>query len=190
MIIAISAIAVIIIFCITIYRHQRLLKDRAELMHDAMRHRDFSFRLPTKGLLFGEKALQQSLNDMGECIEKLEAHNEVESWQRLTRVLTHEIMNATTPIRSISQAYLSRPDIKGSPYEEGIRAILDTSTGLVSFVGSYRKMTQLQDPVIGKIGLLDFCQSIKALYPELKWEIEVPPLLLLYIIHISETTRR
>lgn len=156
------------------YRHQRLLRDRARLMRDAMRHSDFSFRLPTRGLLFGERALQNALNDMGHDIEKLVAHNEVESWQRLTRVLTHEIMNATTPIRSISQAYLDNPDIKGTPYEEGIKAIFDTSTGLASFVSNYRKMTQLQEPVIEDIGLLSFCQGIASLYCDLKWEIDVP----------------
>ena len=100
---------IIVLLCIAIalfYRHQSLLKDRAQLMRDAMRHRDFAFRLPTKGLPFGEKALQEALNDMGQDIQKLVAHNEVEAWQRLTRVLTHEIMNATTPIRSISQAFI------------------------------------------------------------------------------------
>ncbi len=174
MIIAVVTIIFTLFLCTTLYRHQRLLKDRAELMRDAIRHRDFSFRLPTKGLFFGERALQEALNNMGECIEKLEAHNEVESWQRLTRVLTHEIMNATTPIRSISQAYLDYPDIKGSPYEEGIRAILDTSTGLASFVDSYRKMTQLQEPAMEEINLQEFCNSIAVLYPEMKWNIEVP----------------
>lgn len=162
-----------------ILRHQCLLRDRARLMRDAMRHRDFSFRLPTKGLLFGERALQDALNDMGHEIEKLVAHNEVESWQRLTRVLTHEIMNATTPIRSISQAYLDSPDIKDTPYEEGIRAIYDTSTGLASFVNSYRKMTQLQEPVIVNLGFNAFCGSIASLYSDLKWDIEVPESLIL-----------
>ncbi len=156
-----------------------MLRDRARLMRDAMRHRDFSFRLPTKGLLFGEKAMQKALNDMGHDIEKLVAHNEVESWQRLTRVLTHEIMNATTPIRSIGQAYLSDPDIKDTRYEEGIQAIYDTSTGLAEFVNSYRKMTQLQDPVIKELQVGNFCQSIATLYPELKWDIQVPSYLTL-----------
>ena len=156
------------------YRHQCLLKDRARLMHDAIRHRDFSFHLPTKGLLFGERALQEALNDMGQEIQKLVARGEVESWQRLTRVLTHEIMNATTPIRSISQAYLARPDIKGTPYEEGIRAIRDTSTGLATFVDSYRKLTQLQNPVIENIPLKDFVEGIKPLYPQIEWHIHIP----------------
>ena len=143
-------------------------------MRDAIRHRDFSFRLPTRGLFFGEKALQEALNDMGQEIQKLVAHSEVESWQKLTRVLTHEIMNATTPIQSISQAYLSRPDIKGSPYEEGIRAINDTSTGLLAFVESYRKLTQLQEPVMAEVNMLTFAQSIAALYPDLRWDIDIP----------------
>ena len=156
------------------YRHQCLLKERAEIMRDAIRHRDFSFRLPTRGLFFGEKALQEVLNDMGQEIQKLVAHSEVESWQRLTRVLTHEIMNATTPIQSISQAYLKNPDIKDSPYEEGIRAIHDTSTGLVAFVESYRKLTQLQEPVISDVNMLAFCKQIATLYPTLQWEIDIP----------------
>jgi signal transduction histidine kinase len=181
------ATAIIIIFLVAVaivavyywYRHQRLLRERAEIMRDAIRHRDFSFRLPTRGLFFGEKALQETLNDMGQEIEKQVAHSEVESWQRLTRVLTHEIMNATTPIQSISQAYLKNPNIKGSPYEEGIQAIHDTSAGLAAFVDSYRKLTQLQEPVIADINMLGFCKQIATLYPDLEWNIDIPADLIL-----------
>ena len=178
-IIIIFLVAVAIVAVVYWYRHQCLLKERAEIMRDAIRHRDFSFRLPTRGLFFGERALQEVLNDMGQEIQKLVAHSEVESWQRLTRVLTHEIMNATTPIRSISQAYLKNPDISGSPYEEGIRAIHDTSTGLVAFVESYRKLTQLQEPVISDVNMLAFCKQIATLYPTLQWNIDVPADLIL-----------
>lgn len=179
----IAALVVVALACIVIavcvYRHQRLLKVRAELMRMAIRHRDFSFRLPTKGMLFGERALQEALNDMGEEIQKLVAHDEVEAWQRLTRVLTHEIMNATTPIQSISQAYLSNPAIKGSLYEEGMQAIHDTSRGLADFVDSYRKLTQLQDPVMRDINLRDFLLAISSLYSDLYWDIDVPPSIIL-----------
>lgn len=167
-------LAISIIACLITYRHQCLLKDRAQLMRDAMRHRDFTFRLPTKGLLFGEKALQEALNDTGQDIQKLVAHNEVEAWQRLTRVLTHEIMNATTPIQSISQAYLANPKVKGTPYEEGIQAIHDTTLGLSSFVDSYRKLTQLQEPVFEDVNVLTFIKSVAAIYPELTWNIDIP----------------
>ena len=170
----VGLVVVIIMALVYWYRHQCLLRERAQIMRDAIRHRDFSFRLPTRGLFFGEKALQEALNDMGQEIQKLVASSEVESWQKLTRVLTHEIMNATTPIQSISQAYLKRPDIKGSPYEEGIRAINDTSTGLMAFVESYRKLTQLQEPVMEEVNLRDFVHRIASLYPDLRWNIEIP----------------
>ena len=169
-----AVIAVVALASFYWYRHQCLLRERAEIMRDAIRHRDFSFRLPTRGLFFGEKALQEVLNDMGQEIQKLVAHSEVESWQKLTRVLTHEIMNATTPIQSISQAYLKSPEIQGSPFEEGIRAISDTSEGLATFVESYRKLTQLQEPVIADVNMLAFCKQIATLYPQLQWNIDIP----------------
>ena len=175
MILGVFTLLVVLALVAGICRHQCLLKDRARLMRDAVRHRDFSFRLPTRGLLFGERALQETLNDMGLEIQKLVARDEVEAWQRLARVLTHEIMNATTPIRSITQAYLANPAIRGSLYEEGIQAIYDTSSGLASFVESYRTLTQMQDPVWREVLLEDFCHGIAALYPQLCWKIEVVP---------------
>lgn len=174
MIIASAIIIAIIVVSIGIYRHQLLLRDRAHLMRDAIRHRDFSFRLPTKRLLFGEKALQEALNEMGHEIEKLEAHNEVESWQRLSRVLTHEIMNVIAPIQSISQAYLEDPDIKKTQYEEGLRAIRNSSSGLAVFVSNYRKMTQLQEPIMTDIDFHSFCCGLTALYPDMNWKISLP----------------
>lgn len=170
--------------CYHFYRHQCLLRDRAFLMREAIRNKDFSFTLPSMSpslwgrvgerLFFGERALQQALNDLGKDINQLVAQNEVESWQRLTRVLTHEIMNATAPIQSISQAYLASPKIKDTPYEEGIRAIYDTTTGLSEFVDSYRKLTQLQKANITELPLLPFVETIKALYNDVEWEIDIP----------------
>ena len=110
-------ISIIVFFLWLFVRHQRQLKVRAFLMLKAVRNEDFMFRLPVKGLFFGERALQQALNDMENSIGKLKAINEVESWKKLTRVLTHEIMNATAPISSICQAYLANPKIQVSEYE-------------------------------------------------------------------------
>ena len=156
------------------FRHQRKLKDRAFMMREAVRNGDYSFKLSTKGLLPGERALQQALNDMEGDIARLVAKHEVESWQKLTRVLTHEIMNATAPISSICQAYLSNPSLHGTPYEEGIRAIHDTSRSLTAFVDSYRKLTQLQEPVLENLSLPSFLEGIKALYPTIEWHISLP----------------
>lgn len=170
----ISALVILIVaILLWQWRHQRLLALRARLMREALRNRDFTFRLPTDRLLPGERELQSTLNDMGSEINRLLARNEVESWQRLTRVLTHEIMNAVAPIQSITQAYIGSPLVKDTPLEEGMRAIYDTSLGLSTFVDIYRKLTQLQPADIKSINLPQFINTIKTLYPEVEWHINL-----------------
>jgi len=171
-------ILIIIAIALVLYlfwHHQHTLKVRAYLMTESIRNRDFSFRLSTKGLLFGERAMQQSLNDMGEEVRQLVNHSEVESWEKLTRVLTHEIMNSTAPIASISSSLLNREDVVGTPLEEGIRAIHSTAARLNTFVVNYRKMSQLQKPEPQDFDLTPFLKNLTSLYPELKWEIDMPP---------------
>ena len=174
MMLVLSLVLVAAVFFGWFYHHQMLLKDRAHLMREAIRNEEFTFRLPVKGLFFGERALQEALNETGKDIGGLLARNEVDSWQRLTRVLTHEIMNATTPIACISQAYLDNPAIAGTVYEEGIRAIRDTSRGLASFVDSYRKLAELQEPVLVEVSLVAVMEKIRVLYPDLEWHISIP----------------
>ena len=154
--------------------HQNKLKLRARLMREAVRNHEFTFRLPVKGLFYGERALQEALNDLGQDIKNLVAQKEVESWQKLTRVLTHEIMNVSTPIQSISQAYLEHPGVVGTPLEKGIMAINKASNNLLTFVDSYRKLTQLQEPVIASVSLREFVSGIKTLYPDIAWREDIP----------------
>ena len=167
-------IGVIVIGCaVWFIRHQRRLSMRAHLMQEAIRNRDFSFRLPTDGLLSGERAMQETLNSLGETIHQQVNQNEVETWERLTRVLTHEIMNATAPITSISQSLLSRPDVRDSQLEEGIRAIHETSSHLSEFVSNYRKMSELEKSKIEDVGMLKMIDDIRKAYPLLAWEVSV-----------------
>ena len=153
--------------------HQRSLKMRAHLMQEAIHNRDFTFRLPVNGLLSGERAMQETLNHLGDTIRQQVNQNEVESWERLTRVLTHEIMNATAPITSISQSMLKRQDVKDTPLEDGIQAIYDTSRHLSEFVASYRKMSELERPILADIQLRPMIDDVCRAYPELSWQVSV-----------------
>ena len=162
-----------VVACWWFIRHQRKLRLRAHLMQEAIRNKDFTFRMPTDGMFFGERAMQETLNQLGETIRQQVNQSEVESWERLTRVLTHEIMNATAPITSISQSLLNRPDVKDSPLEDGIQAIYDTSRHLSDFVVSYRKMSELEKPKIGDVALLKMIDDIRKAYPQLTWEVNV-----------------
>ena len=172
--IIIGVVVVVLAFGIWMIRRQRSLKLRAHLMQEAIRNHDFTFRLPINGLLPGERAMQQTLNQMGDIIRQQVNQNEVESWERLTRVLTHEMMNATAPITSISQSMLSRDDVKGTPLEPGIQAIYDTSRHLSEFVANYRKMSQLEKPVLKDLSLLSLLDDVRKAYPEMIWEVSIP----------------
>ena len=156
------------------FHHQRKLRLRAHLMQEAIRNQDFTFRLPTNGLLPGERAMQETLNQLGSIIRQQVSQNEVESWERLTRVLTHEMMNTTAPITSISQSMLNRTDVKGTTLEDGIRAIHDTSRHLSDFVANYRKMSELEKPLLKDIQLRQMLDDICRAYPQVSWEINVP----------------
>ena len=163
----------IVLFAAWFIRHQRKLILRAHLMQEAMRNRDFTFRLPTKGMLPGERAMQETLNQLGETIRRQVNQSEVDSWERLTRVLTHEMMNATAPITSISQSLLNHADVKGTSIEDGIRAIHDTSQHMSRFVSNYRKMTELEKPIMAKVNLRAILDDISKAYPQLAWDLSV-----------------
>ncbi len=165
---------VFVVLVIAFILHQRKLRIRAHLMEEAIRNRDFTFRLPTRGMFSGERAMQEALNQLGQTVREQVNRNEVESWERLTRVLTHEMMNATAPITSISQSLLSREDVKGTPLEDGIKAICDTSKHLSEFVTNYRKMSELEKPVLTEVELSKLVEDISRSYPQLQWEIQIP----------------
>ena len=159
------------LFFFLFFRHQRSLRRRAHLMREAIRNRDWSFSLSTRGLTSGERAMQETLNDLGEVIHQQMSMHEVEAWERLTRILTHEIMNSTAPIASISQSLLKREDVVGTPLEAGIRSIHTTASRLTTFVESYRKLAQLQQPQPEDVHLDAFFAEVQRLYPRLTWEI-------------------
>lgn len=71
---------------------------------------------------------------------------EIESWIRLTRVLTHEIMNSVTPITSLSDTLLSLPKEIDNEVRDALEVISSTGKGLISFVESYRKFTHIPTP--------------------------------------------
>jgi len=162
-------VLVVAIAVIWFWRHQHMLIERARLMQEAIRNHDLTFRLPTRHMFSGERALQETLNQLGEHIREQVNLGEVESWEKLTRVLTHEIMNATAPIASISQSMLNHPAVKDSDLEEGIQAIHNTVVHLNSFVDGYRKYSELQKPVSRPVDLIAAVRDVEQLYPELQW---------------------
>ena len=74
------------------------------------------------------------------------AENEQQSWSKLIRVLTHEIMNTVTPIASLSETLLGFEDVS-EEVRDGLDTISQSSRGLIKFVESYRNLTRVAPPV-------------------------------------------
>ncbi len=89
---------------------------------------------------------------------------ELDSWIRLTRVLTHEIMNSMSPISSISQS-LRNYDAEPVPasVREGLSVIGDTASGLLRFVESFRRFSALPTPSPSPISVADLVSDARSL---------------------------
>ena len=94
--------------------------------------------------LHGKDVSIVTFNDITREME----NNESESWTRLIRVLTHEIMNTVTPIASLSSALSQNlADYDAEDVRSALGTIASSSEGLISFVQSYRSLTHIAAPV-------------------------------------------
>lgn len=85
---------------------------------------------------------------------------EIDSWIRLTRVLTHEIMNSLTPVTSLSETLLALPGAENEEMKQGLETIHTTGKGLINFVMSYRKLTRLPSPEPSLFYVLPFLERM------------------------------
>lgn len=81
-------------------------------------------------------------------------NTQTDSWMRLSRVLTHEIMNSLAPITSLSEQLLNTTDPQ--TLHKGLEIIGSTSKGLVTFVDNYRQLTRIPIPVVEEFSFYDF----------------------------------
>ena len=103
---------------------------------------------------------------------------EMESWYRLTRVLTHEIMNSAIPISNLSgMVYETLMDKKGhftdlrkmdkesrEEIKQSLQTIRYRSKGLVNFVNSTKKITKLPMPDLQKTDIFALAKRVFSLY--------------------------
>lgn len=110
---------------------------------------------------------------------------EVKSWEKLTRVLTHEIMNSLTPIQSIAETMSEKT--KSQEAIEAFATISSSSRSLMQFVKNFREFSILPTPnmrVIYLKPLLQSCVTMAESYEEGK-QIHIslicfPPELMVY----------
>ncbi len=90
---------------------------------------------------------------------------EYESWQKLVRVLNHEIMNSMGPVISLSKS-LGRSLDQPEKLKNGLETIGYTTERLISFIEQYRKISNLPVPDIKPFLLKDLLQQLDVLFSE------------------------
>lgn len=93
------------------------------------------------------------------------AENEQQSWSKLIRVLTHEIMNTVTPISSLSETLLTLENVN-EEVKNGLSTISQASKSLIRFVESYRNLTRIAPPVKKAFYLKDLVENVLSLTNE------------------------
>ena len=93
------------------------------------------------------------------------SESEQESWAKLIRVLTHEIMNTVTPIASLSEA-LQQFDNVEEQVRSGLETIAQSSRGLIKFVDTYRTLTRVATPVKKAVLVRDLVERVISLTQE------------------------
>jgi signal transduction histidine kinase len=101
----------------------------------------------------GQRRLVVALKDVSALMQR----QEMEAWQQLIRVLTHEIMNSLTPIISISETLTDE--------NEAFAVINRRCHSLLNFVESYRQLTRIKAPERTTFPVSDLFAHIKVLFP-------------------------
>ena len=101
------------------------------------------------------------------------SNQEVDSWIKLIRVLTHEIMNTITPVTSLSETLLTRVT-EDKDLKQGLETIHKTGTELLAFVNNYRRFTHVPQPQPALFYVKPFLERM-ALLCNHEVEIEVSP---------------
>jgi len=119
---------------------------------------------------------------------------ELESYQKLISILTHEIMNSIAPLTSISKTLYDFYIKDGEPVKpgdvnevmvnttvQGLKAIEEQGDGLMHFVNSYRRLTKIPNPVMRLFSIEEWIEQLKILFTEkitvnnILFEIEIEP---------------
>ena len=130
---------------------------------------DQNLVLSCSAMEFGGKRLK--VISIGNIHEELD-RKEVESWEKLTRILTHEIMNSLAPVTSISHTLLSSSG-DAETMRQGLETIHATSDRLLRFVDSFRAVTRIPAPQKAPFYLSELVAESLSLIPHEGIEVEV-----------------
>ena len=145
-IILIAIVAVMTIIVVTVIYVREQDRKKLEYMLDAFEDNELNFRFQDNS------RFNKTLNRIKWILERKRQQDEQESWTKLIRVLTHEIMNTVSPIASLSEALSHWANVPEKEREMDLKAGLETiassSNDLIGFVQSYRELAGVARPIM------------------------------------------
>lgn len=158
-----SGIVAILVAVIAVIRTRHQDIKKVAYMMDALEDGELNFRFQDKN------KFNRTLNRIRTIFEKQRQAHEQDSWTKLIRVLTHEIMNTVSPIASLSDALSKSMDEDGHSeldVKAGLDTISDSSKNLIKFVETYRQLSGVARPVRKAIDLKELMAGVIALNSE------------------------
>ena len=159
---ACAIVAIIAAVIATLRTRHKDIKKVAYMM-DALEDGELNFRFQDKN------KFNRTLNRIRTIFEKQRQAHEQDSWTKLIRVLTHEIMNTVSPIASLSDALSKSMDESGHSeldVKTGLDTISDSSKNLIKFVETYRQLSGVARPLRKAINLQELMDQVISLNSE------------------------
>ena len=156
------AAALIAAVLASVHTRRKDIKKVAYMM-DALEDGELNFRFQDKN------KFNRTLNRIRTIFEKQRQAHEQDSWTKLIRVLTHEIMNTVSPIASLSDAMAQSVDEHGHSeldIKAGLETISDSSKNLIDFVQTYRQLSGVAKPIRKALELQELMDSVIGLNRE------------------------
>ena len=161
-IVLVVAVAVIVAVVASLRTRRKDIR-KVGYMMDALEDGELNFRFKDSN------RFNRTLNRIRTIFEKQRQAHEQDSWTKLIRVLTHEIMNTVSPIASLSDAMAKSVDEDGRSeldIKAGLETISDSSKNLIEFVQTYRQLSGVAKPVRKALVLQELIEHVISLNSE------------------------
>ena len=155
-------VAIVVAVIAILYTRHKDIKKVAYMM-DALEDGELNFHFQEKN------RFNRTLNRIRTIFERQRQAHEQDSWTKLIRVLTHEIMNTVSPISSLSDALAKSLDENGHSeldIKAGLETISDSSKNLIEFVQTYRQLSGVAKPIRKALDLQELMNQVIALNSE------------------------
>lgn len=166
----------VVVLVVSLYSDQRKAVKRMEHLIAHIHYGDMNVFYSASSAIAEDRQLAHSMNEAlsafrARLYNSVVAETEAEAWQKLIRVLTHEIMNSMAPVISLSETVTDRASMNGmneKDYEimlQAMSTIHRRSKGLLDFVENYRKLTRIPAPTFRNFAVFSLFQDIRSLFP-------------------------